>query len=429
MNKIAALLYFLLLSAIGFCQTNDLAKIKIDTLIVNYKIKDIVEITSYVPQIAGNINTIAKNRINSDLKNYFQASQINVDSVQYVHNLLIDHDMHSLNEYFEMKKQQKLEDPNFRDDVISEDFTVEYLSENLLVVTVNTYIDPYHASRGFILFESLIYDLNNGSKLDFHDLFSIDQNSFIQKMRSRGYLYDADDLIYFDGSEYGMNLFLDFTDNIKKLFTEDADCINFYVVKNETEIEVRFKLKCSGPMLMDIGISITQLIPYMKHFEFKNKFSLWGKDIYALEGKAYPVKAKMIAFNDYSITNSGSGYLLPPDLDNPNTEYGITICHSTTSQFYLFLKYENAKNMHQTTVIDILEIKRSDMTARRKITEYCETKKGADAEIFALVIDNNDNPEFYTEIVKAWRANRKSEKFEPINKKKIRKCGNESYGL
>jgi len=63
------------------------------------------------------------------------------------------------------------------------------------------------------------------------------------------------------------------------------------------------------------------------------------------------------------------------------------------------------------------------------LTEYCHTKKGADTEIIALVKNTNNDNEFYTEIKKAWRANRKTRKFEKITKRKVIKCANENYEI
>lgn len=77
-------------------------------------------------------------------------------------------------------------------------------------------------------------------------------------------------------------------------------------------------------------------------------------------------------------------------------------------------------------ITDILEIDKNDLQ-HKKLTEYCITKTGWDSEIIALV--NDVDTEFYTKIIKAWRADRKSGKFRKVRQKNIKKCENESYGL
>lgn len=117
-----------------------------------------------------------------------------------------------------------------------------------------------------------------------------------------------------------------------------------------------------------------------------------------------------------------SGYLLQKD--NFDTDFGIAFSNSDTKTYLLFFKIENAKKV----VIDILEFNNNEMKSK-KFTEYCYSKKNADAEIIALITNTDNDKEFYTKIKKAWRANRKLGKFEKVNRRKITKCNNESYGI
>jgi len=119
---------------------------------------------------------------------------------------------------------------------------------------------------------------------------------------------------------------------------------------------------------------------------------------------------------------SESGFLL--EKGNFDTDFGIVFSHSHSKTFLLFFKIENTKNI----IIDIVKINKKELK-ENKLTEYCYSKKGADSEIIALVSDTNNDTEFYTKIKKAWRANRKIGKFEKVNRRKIIKCGNESYGI
>jgi hypothetical protein len=120
--------------------------------------------------------------------------------------------------------------------------------------------------------------------------------------------------------------------------------------------------------------------------------------------------------------NNESGFLL--EKDGFDYTFGIAFSHSETQTFLLFFKIENTKKI----IIDILAIDKKDLSGN-KLTEYCYSKKGADSELIAIVEESNSDSEFYTKILKAWRANRKSEKFEKIKPKKILKCNNESYGI
>lgn len=118
---------------------------------------------------------------------------------------------------------------------------------------------------------------------------------------------------------------------------------------------------------------------------------------------------------------SESGFLLQKE--NFDTDFGIAFSYSDTKTLLLFFKIENTKKI----IIDILEIDKKELQGN-KLTEYCHTIKGADAEIIALVKETDNNAEFYTKIKKAWRANRKIGKFEKIAKRKVKKCSNENYG-
>lgn len=118
---------------------------------------------------------------------------------------------------------------------------------------------------------------------------------------------------------------------------------------------------------------------------------------------------------------SENGFLL--NRDKFDTDYGIAFSNSETKIFILFFKIENTKKI----IIDILEIDKKELE-ENKLTEYCYTNNGADAEIIALVKETDNNAEFYTKIKKAWRANRKIGKFEEIAKRKVKKCDNENNG-
>jgi hypothetical protein len=170
------------------------------------------------------------------------------------------------------------------------------------------------------------------------------------------------------------------------------------------------------------------LQPYITYSEFKNRFKLWGNNIYSLIGYDYLTLGNKIEFQEHILTNTGSGFLLSNYKKIATDEFGIIICQSSTKTFYLFMKYQTVNDKKQAIIKDILEIDKNELT-ENLFTGFCEAKKGRIFEIVALVKDTKDNPEYYTKIVKAWIANRKTGKFEIIKKNKIRRCGNESYGI
>lgn len=115
-----------------------------------------------------------------------------------------------------------------------------------------------------------------------------------------------------------------------------------------------------------------------------------------------------------------SGFLL--EKGHFDHDFGIAFGNTEKEVFVLFFKIEHQKN----TIIDIVKFSKTELQ-RNKLTEYCQTKNGADTEIIALV--KNTDGEFYTNIKKAWRANRTTGKFEKVNRRTIVKCGNENDGI
>lgn len=411
-------------------------EIKIDTIKVTFRIKDIADITSYVPQIKNGVNDIAKGNINADLKKYFQATSVTLDSAKYVSELLEHFNVKTIQEYFEAKKVLAQGSPYFKEgnpyyygDQLEEGFCVEYLSENLLNISISTHLLPNGGQPSFF-FKSVMYNLTSGSKYDFDDFIFIDKQTLLSVFKKQGYsvswLSDPDkpfEIAAIDTSD-------EYVDKcLQDLFVENDRCVEFYFSRKGNETHLMFKLLCAGPQLLDYGISLNKLLPYLKYYEFKNEYKLWGSDINSIKGLDYLTLGNKMEFDNYSAVNSGSGYLLATDNELSNHQFGIATCHSSKSVFYLFLKYQTISNHSKAIISDILEIQKTDLSTDKKVTEYCETKKGADVEILAIVSCHKNNPEYYRKIIKAWRANRKTERFEPFNRKKVKKCGNESYGI
>lgn len=416
--KIFALVTLLLLSISVFSQT----KIEVDTITVNYKIQGIIDVTSQIPQIKGKINSVAKDKINSDIRKYFMAS-IPKDSAEYVSELLKEYGVLSLDDYF-----KELNEFELGQDEEEEGFEFTYITDNLLNFTYQYYIYPSGGRPGFE-FSSIIYDLRTGDKLHFDDFLNIEKDTLIAHLRKNGYRIDWQSdpdtpFLFVPIDEYDEYL----KNNIAHIFDEDPSCIEFCFTEKDNEVYLMFIFECAGPYLAEYGISLSFLKPYIKHSEFKNLYKLWGKDIYSLIGYDYLTLGNKIEFQEYTLTNTSSGFLLSNNNKVATDDFGIVFCHSTTKTYYLFIKYQTINDNKKAIITDILEIDKKELKGNL-FTEFCETRNGKDSDIVALVKDTGNNPEYYTKIVKAWRANRETGKFERIKKNKIKRCGNESYGI
>ncbi|MBX7053195.1 MAG: hypothetical protein K1X54_14255 [Flavobacteriales bacterium] len=415
--KIITLLLFCFTTTSLFSQS----RIGFDTLVVNYRIQDVVDITSYIPQIKGDINNMAKGRINADMKKYFKAS-IPLDSAAYVQELLNEYGLTTMEEFLEWKKSEFMADDD------DESFKITYLSENLMNFTYSYQILP-HGGRYQFFFESVLYDLQTGKKLEFDDFLTIERDSLISIFRKYGYRsewqsdHDTPTLkVPIEENDAYVE------DHIKYLFDQNgnSDCIDYYFTQKDNELQLMFKFQCAGPYLADYGISMIYLQPFITYSDFKNRYKLWGKDIYSLMGYDYLTLGNEIAFENYTITNSGSGFLLPYDNIAGWDEFGISICYSSSKAYYLFIKYQTVNDKRKSVITDILELDKHKLSSN-SLNEFCETENGRDGEILALVKDTKGNPEYYTQVIKAWRANRKTGKFEPIKRNIVKRCSNETY--
>lgn len=388
----------------------------IDTVQFNFKLKSIANITSFVPQIKSGINSVAQKRINKDLKTYFQATSIEQDSATYVKKLLSDFDVENLKDYFEIIEEQKQFNPNYRlsnpyyhGNELEESFNIEYLSQTLLNVTISTQILPYRGQYQFF-FKSAFYDLRTGNKLEFNDFFAIPSDSLVKMFNSRGYEFGWDNET--------LNTTKHRIDN-ELIRIDNSNCRVLYFKVVDSKIYLMMKALCIGPQLVDYGIPINELKPYIEYSEFKNILNLWGKDIYSLIGYDYVKVGREIQFKDYRIDFVGA-YLLPND-EKTKSEFAIATYKSAQKRFYLLLKTIDNKRI----IIDILEIKTTEFE-NLKIVEYCQMEKEIELGIIAVVKNKRESQKFYYEILKAWRANQKTGKFETIKKNKIKKCQNES---
>jgi hypothetical protein len=261
--KIVTLLILLLSSTFVYSQS----KIEIDTIAVNYRIKDIVDITSHIPQIMGEINSVVKERINSDIKGYFMAS-IQKDSSTYVSELLEGYDFASIEDYLKAEESEIMSVDE------AEEFEITYLSEDLLNLTYSYQQLPYHGRHQFF-FTSILYDLRTGEKLDFDDFIGIEKDTLTSIFRKNGYRIDWQNtpdepfrIVPID--EYDANV----EGNIGHLFDKEGICTEFYFAEKANELHLMFKFECAGPSLGDYGIELSYLKSFIKYSEFKNRFEL-----------------------------------------------------------------------------------------------------------------------------------------------------------
>lgn len=381
--------FFVLISLFAHSQTNK--QIQIDTLEVHYNIKEIVRLNSLVPQIKSGINSVAQKRINDDIKKHYEYISFN-DNL-YTERLINVYELDSINGF-------EPEEP----DAITEYFTLEFISNNILNLSVFSEIFPYRGRPGYF-FKSLFYDLNTGKKLNFSDFFSLSADTLSSIFNSEGYniVWDNDEMRPIKESYKDELLYV------------DEICPEFYFNNIDSEFHLMIKANCRGPLLQEFAIPLKKLIPYIEHYELKNILQLWGKDINSVIGLYRSEIGNDIVFDDYSVKYLG-GFLLSTNGDN---SFGIEQYFSNDKRFLLLFTGINL-------IRDVLEIENYELE-NRILTEYCTTKNGFETEIIALV--NPTVSEFHTKIIKAWRANPETGKFEKMNKRKVKKCPNHSYGL
>ncbi|MEP7264429.1 MAG: hypothetical protein ABI772_08025 [Bacteroidota bacterium] len=409
-----ALTFALLLeiSVVSFGQRPD-SYITIDTITVTHTIPGIDSLTSFIPQLKSEFNTTIINKINQDIRSYFMAYGIPSDSAEYVKQLFESNDVETLKEYEELKEGESAE----------EFFEVEYQGESFVNIGYQFQVLPYHGQYQFF-FTSLIYDLRKGKKLKFADFFSINVNQLTALLESEG------NFIYKDGEGSDIKEKINFGDNaveehIQSLLNDSTNsCTEFYFREIEKEMYLCFKFKCYGPQLIDCGIPLSTLKAYIVFPEFKNMFKLWGEGAQSLIGSNISGTGNTINFEKYTVA-LGGGYLIHDDQKKDSSIYGIMYAHSDSSSFYFFTKHTN--NNEIIKVLDVLEIKKEDMTNKKWVESYCYTD-AVDPELIALVKTNDKEQGYYYNIIKAWRANRQTEKFETVNRNKVKKCENESYG-
>jgi len=395
-------------------------KVGIDTISFKY---DFVNVATYdvsYPQLQIRERERIASRINWDIAKYFATDTLSI------YNASVN-DSVTINEVIAERAALMGEGEPIRPDEFSQGFEVTYLDGNLISILVSTSVFP---AGGRLMFDSygLQYSLLSGKKLEITDFINISPQQLTEAFLQHGYQLEPQNEqvvkreIYRESSELDAHI-----ESFISKSGEKTDCTEFYFKKEGNDIHLVLRLECAGPLPLDIGVSLEYLKPYLTYYEFKNHYKLWGEDIKSLIGKQMsPTKTgSYIEFGTYSIVEGGGTVI--SDVSHAFTDtHAVGYWHSDTESFYVFeVKKPGTENF---TVTDVLAIPREDIVKYRLIDSYCETAEGGDPEIIALVNDKEYNSEYYTKIIKAWRANRTTGKFELVKPRKVKRCGNEGYG-
>lgn len=158
----------------------------------------------------------------------------------------------------------------------------------------------------------------------------------------------------------------------------------------------------------------------------KYVYDLWG-GIFIFDGKQNPLKVDLFSYTlDYErYFGRIIGFALIGDAFSTGDTYYIIYVKSDTENLIFEKREEKVGGETKAVLLDALELKSYDQV----VSQLCLINGEPDPEILAAfdTLKNND-VEYYINPIKAWRANRKTEKFEIIDPDGIT-CGNEGYGI
>ena len=152
----------------------------------------------------------------------------------------------------------------------------------------------------------------------------------------------------------------------------------------------------------------------------------YGRSAASLIG-TYLSDADSIRFDDFWMYDGG-GFLLEDDGLYKGKVFAVGYWNSKDHTFRIFCRIVLVYGSRKNLVTDVLQLPKTELNGYHIVEQSCLTDKW-DPEIIALVKDAKNNPEYFHIIKKAWRANRKTGKFEKIPARKVKKCGNESDGI
>ena len=266
--KTSTALVLLFIPALAFSQNNGSNKISVDTVKYSFTIPEVINATSLLPQFKSNRNKSALEKINSDLKKYFIATSMILDSAKFIQDLLDMNGVKTVEEY----KQLLKDNPEIGKDDESERFAIEYMSENFVNISVSRDLIPY-GGQLMHYYNSLCYDLKTGKKLTFKDFFNITNETLAELIKSDGYSIDEDyelnDSLRFRKIERPndqINIVINYV--LPNITAPEVLCTDFYFNKEDHGVHLRFRYACSGPSPEFYGIPFKKLSKYVVYPEF-----------------------------------------------------------------------------------------------------------------------------------------------------------------
>jgi len=268
--KTSTALVLLFIPALAFSQNNGSNKISVDTVKYSFTIPEVINATSLLPQFKSNRNKSALEKINSDLKKYFIATSMILDSAKFIQDLLDMNGVKTVEEY----KQLLKDNPEIGKDDESERFAIEYMSENFVNISVSRDLIPY-GGQLMHYYNSLCYDLKTGKRLTFKDFFNIRNETLAELIKSDGYSIDEDyelnDSLRFRKIERPndqINIVINYV--LPNISEPEILCTDFYFNKVNNDVHLRFRYACSGPSPEFYGITTKKLSKYAVYPEFGN---------------------------------------------------------------------------------------------------------------------------------------------------------------
>ena len=379
-------------------------RIIIDTIKFTHSISGVINAVSLVPQVRGNSYVALK--INKDLKKYFIATSMGIDSVAFMKRFLDIQGVNTLEEYKKRKSHES--NDKLKEESVKESFEIKYLSGNMINISISKYEQPY---EGQVLhgFNSVCYDLNNGNKLSFRDFLDVSPTKLIELIKKEGYAYDysTQDLNKIELPNTEVDNVVNYSfpkDSVEVL------CTDYYFIKINNEIHLQFYFNCSGPEEL-FGISLSKLNRYVKYYDFKNTLKLYGKDIAYLIGTDHNELGNKIDLNTNSF-QYWNGYFMEEDSAYPHLRFGISKWFSKQSLLFIFMQQNDSGKETPLIITDVMEIKNDYLKDKifRNGT-YEGYFKSINPEIFATLQLRTGG----LKKIKEWKGNRKTGKFEVID--------------
>jgi hypothetical protein len=406
----------------------------IDAVVFEYDFTDERMEYSY-PQLSGLNSIYVDRRLNADIKKELYARGLITDTASLIRKIHEDY-AHTIEEHV-IYIDSLFNDNELSDNgmlyYVGSSYEVIYQSQEIISIAFQLASEPpmTHGSYwGFILH----YDLRTGYQLKFEDLFYIDHPSLLALVYESGYEYwiDYDGLAHFDtlrqpddGLERSIGdlMEMDVEPHMRGK-TLDDNCVSFRLDSVKGELHLRFVYHCLGPMDIQCGLPFRYLNDYVIHYTLLNELDLWGESIYDLIGRRFSSLGNKMAFESQTV-RSGGGVMLQTDSINSDYAHVVGYANSETKIYYLFEQLSPEK-----IILDILEIDKAILNNEMSLVDgFCTNKSGkGDSEIIAIVQKPMQEVEAYSNIKRAWRANRDTGKFEEVAIKEVGVCYNEGYG-